>query len=55
MIDLPEPDNASWPLATEPISSAVEWSAAAVRLLQGVVYHDDNAKTWDTLLRSVSP
>lgn len=32
-----------------------DWSAAAVRLLQGVVYHDDNAQVWDTLLRSVSP
>lgn len=32
-----------------------DWSAAAVRLLQGVVYHDDNATIWDTLLRSVSP
>ncbi len=32
-----------------------EWSAAAVRLLQGVVYHDDNQTVWDTLLRSVSP
>ncbi len=38
--DLPEP---------------AEWSAAAVRLLQGVVYHDDNQPVWDTLLRSVSP
>lgn len=31
------------------------WSAAAVRLLQGVVYHDDNPQVWDVLLRSVSP
>jgi len=37
------------------LGSSVEWSAAAVRLLQGVVYHDDNARTWDTLLRSISP
>ena len=37
------------------IGASVEWSAAAVRLLQGVVYHDDNARTWDTLLRSISP
>lgn len=34
---------------------SVEWSVAAVRLLQGVVYHDDNAKVWDALLRNVSP
>jgi hypothetical protein len=26
-----------------------------VRLLQGVVYHDDNAQVWDVVLRSVSP
>lgn len=32
-----------------------EWSAAAVRLLQGVVYHDDNLQVWDVLLRSMSP
>ncbi len=37
------------------IGTSVEWSAAAVRLLQGVVYHDDNTRTWDTLLRSISP
>ncbi len=42
--------------ANEPrLGLSVEWSAAAVRLLQGVVYHDDNARTWDILLRSVSP
>lgn len=38
-----------------PHHPSVEWSAAAVRLLQGVVYHNDNAKVWDTLLRSISP
>jgi len=31
------------------------WSGVAVRLLQGVVYHDDNEETWNTLLRSISP
>lgn len=31
-----------------------EWGAVAVRLLQGVVYHDDNADTWECLQRSVS-
>jgi hypothetical protein len=31
------------------------WSGVAVRLLQGVVYHDDNEENWNTLLRSVSP
>ncbi len=32
-----------------------EWSAVAVRLLQGVVYHDDSDEVWERLLRSVSP
>jgi len=31
------------------------WSAAAVRLLQGVVYLDDGAELWDTVLRCVTP
>jgi len=31
------------------------WSGVAVRLLQGVVYHDDNDENWNTLLRSISP
>lgn len=30
------------------------WSAAAVRLLQGVVYHDDGEKIWEMVLGSVS-
>lgn len=30
-----------------------DWSAAAVKLLQGVVYSDD-AKTWNALLQNVS-
>ncbi len=37
------------------LSAPADWSAAAVRLLQGVVYHDDNAQIWDSVLRSVSP
>ena len=35
-------------------SPPAEWGAVAVRLLQGVVYHDDNADTWECLQRSVS-
>ena len=33
----------------------VEWSGAAVRLLQGVVYYDDNRDVWETVLANVSP
>lgn len=31
------------------------WGAAAIRLLQGVVYHDDNSDLWETLRANVSP
>jgi len=32
-----------------------EWSTVAVRLLQGVVYHDDSQSNWEILLRSITP
>lgn len=35
--------------------STAIWSAAAIRLLQGVVYHDDNADLWETLRANLSP
>ncbi|MFK7817258.1 MAG: DUF4194 domain-containing protein [Planctomycetaceae bacterium] len=31
------------------------WSAAAVKLLQGVVYHDDAGDVWNTILANQSP
>lgn len=31
------------------------WSAAAVRLLQGVVYHDDPGDGWDAILAGATP
>lgn len=30
------------------------WSSAAVKLLKGVVYHDDQGSTWDTILTNAS-
>jgi hypothetical protein len=33
----------------------MDWSPVAVRLLQGVVYHDDNLDMWEQLLENVSP
>jgi hypothetical protein len=33
----------------------MDWSPVAVRLLQGVVYHDDNLEIWEQLLENVSP
>lgn len=39
----------------ETLPLPAEWSAAAVRLLQGVIYNDDSHAVWETLLRNVSP
>ncbi len=47
-------DTESLQAATPTASPPAEWGAVAVRLLQGVVYHDDNAETWECLQRSVS-
>jgi hypothetical protein len=41
------------PGSSEP-SEIRDWSAAAIKLLQGVVYSDD-AKIWNALLQNVSP
>jgi hypothetical protein len=43
-------------LAARPeLSPPAAWSAVAVRLLQGVVYNDDNREVWESLLANVSP
>lgn len=47
-----EADNHDSPATAIP---TVPWSTAAIRLLQGVVYSDDNAVTWDSLLRHTTP
>ncbi|QDT88803.1 DUF4194 domain-containing protein [Gimesia algae] len=31
------------------------WSSAAIKLLKGIVYHDDKGNTWDEILANVSP
>lgn len=33
----------------------VPWAPAAVRLLQGIVYHDDAGDTWERILAGVTP
>lgn len=33
----------------------VPWAPAAVRLLQGIVYHDDAGDTWERILSGVTP
>lgn len=47
-------DTESLQASTAAASPPAEWGAVAVRLLQGVVYHDDNTDTWECLQRSVS-
>jgi hypothetical protein len=47
-------DTESLHAPTNTASPPAEWGAVAVRLLQGVVYHDDNADMWECLQRSVS-
>jgi hypothetical protein len=37
------------------IPPPADWSPVAVRLLQGVVYHDDQLELWEQLLENVSP
>lgn len=33
----------------------VPWAAAAVKLLQGIVYHDDPGEAWEAILSGVTP
>ncbi len=37
------------------IPPPADWGPVAVRLLQGVVYHDDNLELWEQLLENTSP
>jgi len=39
---------------SNPIPPPTDWSPVAVRLLQGVVYHDDNLELWEQILENVS-
>jgi hypothetical protein len=41
--------------SSAPIPPPSDWSIVAVRLLQGVVYHDDSETNWETLLKSITP
>ena len=34
---------------------AVPWAPAAVRLLKGIVYHDDQGGVWNLILAGLSP
>ena len=40
---------------SDTLPPAVPWAAAAVRLLQGVVYHDDPGSVWEAILSGITP
>jgi len=42
-------------LLPDRLPNAVAWSSAAVKLLQGIVYHDDAGDAWERILESVTP
>lgn len=41
--------------AEDTFPKPVPWSPAAVRLLQGIIYHDDAGDTWDRVLENKTP
>ncbi|KLU05668.1 hypothetical protein RISK_002300 [Rhodopirellula islandica] len=47
----PTPDNTF----SDTMPPPVPWAPAAVRLLQGIVYHDDAGDTWERILSGVTP
>jgi len=52
----PPASDSELPVQFDPtLRPPVDWSPAAVRLLQGVVYYDDHAKVWDSILRFQTP
>ncbi len=54
MNEFDEPDELVTPSTFE-FPPREQWSSAAVKLLKGVVYHDDQGNTWDEILTNVSP
>ena len=42
-------------LSPDMMPPAVPWAGAAVRLLQGIVYHDDAGDAWESILAGVTP
>lgn len=55
MMNETEVVDASQPVHTFELPQREPWSSAAVKLLKGVVYHDDQGNTWDEILANVSP
>ena len=42
------------PSLKSPIPVPVDWSPVAIRLLQGVIYHDEHPELWEKLLENIS-
>ncbi len=42
-------------LAPDMLPPPVPWASAAIRLLQGIVYHDDAGDAWECILSGVTP
>ncbi|TWU06165.1 DUF4194 domain-containing protein [Stieleria varia] len=42
-------------LSPDSLPPPVPWAPAAVRLLQGIVYHDDAGDTWEQILSGATP
>lgn len=48
-------DKENQTLSPDMLPPPVPWAAAAVRLLQGIVYHDDPGDTWECILAGITP
>ena len=45
----------AYPFDSQTLPPPADWSAAAVRLLQGVVYSDESQSVWESILANISP
>lgn len=48
-------DSQNETLSPDTLPPPVPWAPAAVRLLQGIVYHDDPGNAWNEILAGVTP
>jgi hypothetical protein len=48
-------DSQNETLSLDTLPPPVPWAPAAVRLLQGIVYHDDAGDTWNEILAGATP
>ena len=48
-------DSKNMVMSPDSLPPPVPWAPAAVRLLQGIVYHDDAGDTWNEILAGMTP